>query len=66
MVKFVVAGVDDETNRRGDSETDAIGNAVGDMEWLNRERADLETLAGPERNEFHVLQAATFFQLAFD
>ena len=45
MVELVVAGVNDKTGRGIDSQADAIGNGVADMEKVDLEWADLHRFA---------------------
>ena len=65
-IDFEVAGVNDHAERRMDRQRDAIHQAVRDLDGMDGERPDLESLAGPHLAQVGIVEQAVLVQLVFD
>ena len=61
-IHFVIAGVDDDSNRRADRERDAIDRAMGHVQVFDLERPDLGDLAGRDFVELRRIEQGVFFE----
>src|SRR3954468_12045215 len=65
-VHFEVAGMDQHPERSMDGECDAIHHAMRNLDRMNGERSQLESLARLDLVHLCVIEQAVFFQLALD
>ena len=66
LIDLEVAGVNDHAVGRLDRERDAVGDAVGDAEELDRERADRDSVARPDRFQPSSSLVIAFIELGLD
>ena len=64
-IDLEVAGVNQSAQRRVDGQCHAIHQAVGHMDGIDGERADLEAFARLDLVEHRIVQQPMLFQLAF-
>ena len=65
-IDFEVAGMNDHAQRRVDGERHAIHQAVRDLNGIDGEGPDLETLARADLAQIGVVQQSVLFELVFD
>src|SRR5262249_2733896 len=65
-IHFEIAGVDYHTERGMNRQRDAIDQAVGDGNGMNREGADFEAVAGANFAQVGFLQQAVLVEFVFD
>ena len=58
MVKFIIAGMDDQPGRRFDAQANRIRDGVADMEEIDLERADLNHVTGLNRVQICLAQSS--------